>query len=91
VPTKTSSNGRQASAGPREITSSDLVAMVGPLSRKLVWAIGSTYFDQIGYRLPNKKLAGLADQLAIDALDALKLLTIPAFPVPTEPPTKPQQ
>ena len=70
--TQPSTNGAKPTY--REPSSQEYMLLLQPMGRKLVWAIGTTFYDQFGYRLPNKQLIGLADQIAIDTLASLEAM-----------------
>jgi len=66
-------NGRVAP--PNDLPSTlDYLKMCAQLSRKLQWAIGTTYADQMGHRLPKRLCDSMADQYAMLITEGLKAL-----------------
>lgn len=63
------SNGRRPTLEPPQ--AQHLQKMLLPLSRKISWAIGSTYTDATGERLPRKMVDNTADGLAMQFLTDL--------------------
>ena len=56
-----------------------------PLSRKVSWAIGSTYYDLTGLRLPRKMVDSTADAIATDFIQSLQKYLNLASPPEGEP------
>ena len=71
-----SSNGREASAKvpqapPEPIPTKALLAAAAELSRKIQWAIGTSWYSATGARAPKAQVDYLASRMAADAVEEL--------------------
>lgn len=70
------SNGRKTSdkvpkPPPEPISTRELLAAAGELSRKIQWAIGTSWYSATGARAPKSQVDYLASRMAADAIDEL--------------------
>ena len=72
------SNGREASSKRlSDAMDTHLNKLLLPMSRKISWAIGATYYEEVGQRLPRKMVDNTADTIAIEFVAQLrKYLTL---------------
>ncbi len=72
-PQEPHSNGATAPPHPSEgpIAPKDILRAAAELSRKLQWAIGTTWYNTTGVRAPKKQVDHLATTMAADAIDQL--------------------